>query len=177
MQLFFRSSKNMKQRIHTLLNLSYPTFFICIIILSVCSLLAAVIAEKLGFKPCIFCLYQRAPYALLILCSSAAIAFPKWQERAFKLTMLIVLSSIALSSYHSAIEMGIVTPPSACRTAIDYGAMSIEQIKNHVNQDQLGDCSKPALKILGISMAGWNLILNLCLFSFCYFLLKRKHHA
>ena len=71
-----------------------------------------------------------------------------------------------LSGYHSGLERGIF-PPMKCSThAKNLEDISVEEAKQVIYDAPIADCSKPAIKILGLSLTEWNLFLNFVLLAF-----------
>ena len=77
--------------------------------------------------------------------------------------ILIEFASLALSGYHSSIEIGLLPPLESCHSTLYNSNMSLQEIENHINATPASDCSKPSVIVLGISMAQWNYIFNLFL--------------
>jgi disulfide bond formation protein DsbB len=137
-------------------------FFTLIAILSALVLISAFAIEYAGFKPCPLCIYARFPYVTLIIFAIFALFTKRYAKILLSFIILIQLGSVILAAYHSLIEFGILPPLELCSKQIDYTELSIEEMRNSIS-DSLPDCSKPAIFILGLSMAMWNFILNIML--------------
>lgn len=140
-------------------------YFLAILLISLLTLSAALIAQYLGFAPCPLCIYQRYPYAAMILFSIAALFIKNRHKLALTAIILTQTLSIIISGYHSGIELDIFAPFASCQTVANYASMSLEEIKNHINNTAAVDCSKPSLVILGVSMAQWNFLFNIFLIT------------
>jgi disulfide bond formation protein DsbB len=136
---------------------------------------AAFVAQYLGFIPCLLCIYQRIPYGLMILTGIGGLIYSKY----FKLWLIILiifqLTSIFISGYHSSIEMGLLPPLSSCSNHLDYAKMSLDEIKTRLNTFATPNCATPAIVILSLSMAQWNLIFSSLLLTLIVMLFRYKN--
>lgn len=151
-------------------------FFIGQLLLSVTALSMAYLAEYLGFKPCPLCLYARVPYFLIAFVSILALIISKWRNLFLVLIIGFCGFSVGLAAYHSAIEFGWAAPLQTCKSDTTFAFLSLEEIKAKLEKGdtQMPDCSKPALLILGLSMAQLNFILNSFLVVISIIILKRR---
>ena len=156
---------------------NYRLYFIFLLVLSISALLGALLAQYLGFEPCHLCIYQRMPYIALIIIASLALVLRRWSKGLLLAAILLILSSIALSAYHSAVEMGIISLPESCSSKIDYAKLSFNQLKEQINDAKVVDCSKPAIVLFGLSMAQWNLLFNIALICISILILQVKTYA
>jgi disulfide bond formation protein DsbB len=140
-------------------------FFIFTIFIASCTLISAFVVEYMGYPPCILCIYQRFPYAALVIVSIFALFLKKHHKPLLLLIMLIEVVSIGLGGFHSAIEFGWINPLATCSSQINYANLSLEQLKSYIDTAPLADCSKPAILIIGLSMAQWNFIFNIFLLA------------
>jgi disulfide bond formation protein DsbB len=130
-----------------------------ILFISLTCLSCAYIAQyAFGLKPCVLCLYQRIPYALAAALAVIGIIYKKNFKIFF---LLIFLSSTLLASYHVAVEQHIMTSKS-CSNKLDF-ASNIEELNKQLSAQDQPSCDKVEFAFLGISFAGWNLLLSLCL--------------
>ena len=112
--------------------------------------------EAAGFTPCELCYWQRYPYyaavPLLLLGSFSGLARP-----ALALAALLFVLDLALALYHSGVEAGIFELPAACGAAT-LGAADLEQLKAQLLATEPVRCDRPALTVLGLSLANWNVL-------------------
>jgi disulfide bond formation protein DsbB len=122
----------------------------------------------LGYQPCHLCLIQRIPYYIVIPLSLAlAIAARTKTPRqliTIGLVALLVgaLSSAALGTYHAGIEWGFWPGPSDCTGPLinlNSGGSLLDQL----NSIHVVPCDKAAWRLLGISLAGYNVLISLAL--------------
>jgi disulfide bond formation protein DsbB len=142
---------------------NFRLLFASTLLISISALIGAFFAEKIGYAPCPLCIYQRYPYAMLIAICTAALMSKNCPKFWLVAVILMEFIGLALSGYHSGIELGLLPPLESCQSSINYTSMSLDEIKSHINATQATDCSKPSIVILGVSMAQWNYLFNLFL--------------
>jgi disulfide bond formation protein DsbB len=135
----------------------------------VASLLVLAIAhafETFGrLAPCELCLKERQVYWLaagLALIGGALSLTPLKPGRwASAVLTLVFLGSAALAAYHTGVEWKFWAGPAACTGA--HVQVSTADLARMLNGGPIGvpACDKPAWVFLGLSMAGWNVLLSL----------------
>ncbi len=135
-----------------------------LIVLSALAVLgtAYVFEFALGYEPCTLCLYQRLPWFLAIGIGSLAIVFrarPIFIVLSI-LAALVVLSNVPIAGYHVGVEQGWWEGPSGCSGGMTLSA-DLSQTLAQLNTPA-PRCDAPAWTLFGISMAGYNLLLALC---------------
>lgn len=121
-----------------------------------------------GYKPCPLCLQQRYAYYVAIPVLFLALILLSAEQHRFALALLFFVSMVFLANsafgvYHAGAEWGFWAPPTTCGgtgEALQGGAGKLLSALKNAN---IVDCGKPALVILGLSLAGWNAIISLCL--------------
>lgn len=157
------------------LNLSYKHIFWGMVAISTFSLILAFFVEyALNIPPCTLCIYQRIPYAALILIALTAIYCNKYTKIFFAALMLAIISSIIISGYHSSVERGFLEGSSICNPDVlmPYDLTS-EQIKEMLYNREVATCTKAPFKIMLLSMTEWNCLFNIGLL---YLLLYIKRY-
>ena len=144
---------------------SYRILHIGLITISVTALATAYFFEYiLHYTPCPLCIYERFPYLTLIKICLTALIIRQLSKYTLIFIFLTILSSCILSGYHSMVERGIVKPSSLCSSMIRFPkGLSIQHIKQMLYAQPITSCTKPALKLFGISMTEYNLLLNFAL--------------
>ncbi len=131
--------------------------------------------ESVGrLAPCDLCLDQREAHwtALsLALIGIAAGALLKWRRAAAATVgacALVYLVSAGLAFYHAGVENGFWPGPLTCSSGgpVDLGAGSLAGILDE--KPARPSCSEAAWRFLGVSMAGYNLLLSAGLFALCF---------
>ncbi|MDX1916522.1 MAG: disulfide bond formation protein B [Rickettsiaceae bacterium] len=138
-------------------------FFIsCFVILA-----ALFIDYVLGFEACILCIYERIPYGFIAIFSLLLFLIPSRLKLLLLLNMLCFFIGESIAVYHVGIERNLWNPSSQCSSQFSISdELSLEDFKNHLHNAKLGDCSKPAMHIIGLSLAEINMILNFVLIIF-----------
>ena len=153
-------------------NKNYGLLLGILALASLLSLGASLLAQLLGYKPCVLCLYQRIPFIIITLLTAIGLRLVKFAKIAIYLCILSVFANVILSGYHSGVEHGVFDGPEACVSHKFEQANSIEDIRNIIEHTQPVSCKKPALIVFGLSMAEWNFIWNLSLLLLAFLMLK-----
>lgn len=121
--------------------------------------------EALGYAPCELCLAQRWPYyaglplAGLTLVLASRGAGRRWLTAAFVSLAVVFIGSAIFGVYHTGIEWGFWPGPTACAGTL-VPADSAEDFLARLNTESVVRCDAPALRILGLSLAGWNAVVS-----------------
>lgn len=137
--------------------------------------MAAVVGTALGFEhiggyiPCKLCLEQRTPYyvgvpLMALAALSSALHWPAVMTRGLLLIGgLLMLYGLGLGVYHSGVEWGWWLGPTDCTAVSAPAGGGTGGVLDAINTVMPPSCEKAALRILGLSMAGWNVIASLIL--------------
>lgn len=117
-------------------------------------IIGAWIFEYAGYAPCELCLKQRwAYYAGVPFAMFLGVAKPSWIKSGLYLLVLVLVANAIFGVYHAGVEWKFWAGPSTCTG----GAVAADGLPN------LGEpgvmCDQPAIRILGLSLAGWNAII------------------
>jgi disulfide bond formation protein DsbB len=124
--------------------------------------------------PCPLCLEQRIPYDVVIplslLMALAAIvrAPPTLLAVGFVVIMIAALSGAALGTYHAGVEWHFWAGPADCTgplTDLTAGGSLLNQLQS-INVVR---CDEAAWRFLGISLAGYNVLISLALAAIAAF--------
>jgi disulfide bond formation protein DsbB len=143
---------------------SYKKLFYGISLVAAFSLILAYFVEYvLGFAPCPLCLYQRVPFFILLITGVIGI-FTESYLKTTAVVLVTLLVSIGLAGYHTGIERGVFEASSHCRGEVDIpDNLSTKEAMKMIYNSPVATCTKPAFKVIGLSMTEWNLLLNLCM--------------
>ncbi|HEY6630522.1 MAG TPA: disulfide bond formation protein B [Rhizobiaceae bacterium] len=138
--------------------------------------LAAVVGTALGFEhighyiPCKLCLGQRVPYyigvpVMAVAAVSATLRWPPLVTRLLLLAGALLMAwSLFLAVRHSGVEWGWWAGPTDCGAvtapAADTGGKGV---LDAIDAFVPPSCDKAALRVLGLSFAGWNAVASLIL--------------
>jgi disulfide bond formation protein DsbB len=149
-------------------------FYKFLIAISVIALLGAFTTEYiLKLPPCVLCWYQRYCYFLLIIFSfiGLARASSKW---VLGVVSIILFSACLIAGYHAGVERGLIQASKFCTSQVKItDNLSINEIKDMLYAKPVASCERAAFKIARLSMAEWNLLLNIGLLIILYFTWKR----
>ena len=121
-----------------------------------------------GLAPCELCLKERGPWAVasvIALVATMAGNRPAMPWVALLLGLVFAAGS-ALAFYHVGVEKHWFAGPSAC-TAPAGTPTTLEALKAQLLHQQPVRCDEPAWTLLGISLAGWNLVASLAMAGIC----------
>jgi disulfide bond formation protein DsbB len=122
-----------------------------------------------GYLPCKLCYEQRIPYyvgapLMLLAFLASLLRAPAWAVRGLlAIGGLLMLYGLYLAVYHSGVEWAWWPGPTDCTDVagpVDTGGNGV---LDALDKFVPPSCDKAALRILGLSMAGWNAIASLIL--------------
>lgn len=114
-------------------------------------LIGAWIFEYAGYAPCDLCLMQRwAYYVGIPMAAFLGLANPRWITPGLLALGLILTANAVFGVFHAGVEWKFWEGPSTCGGG---GALS-EGLPNLMKPGIM--CNEAALRILGLSLAGWN---------------------
>jgi disulfide bond formation protein DsbB len=122
----------------------------------------------LKFAPCELCLQQRIPYYIviplsLLLAISAMLRAPRAVlVGGFAAILVVVACGAALGAYHAGVEWHFWPGPTDCSGplgALSGGGSLLEQL----NSVHVVRCDQAAWRFLGISLAGYNVLISLAM--------------
>eukprot|EP01132_Coremiostelium_polycephalum_P009418 gene9418-11564_t len=122
-----------------------------------------------GYLPCKLCLEQRFPYyagiplmALAVL--AAALRWPAALTRTLlALGGILMLIGLGLAVFHSGVEWKFWPGPTDCTAVSMSITTNAGNLLNDMNAIHPPACDTAALRVLGLSFAGWNAIASLIL--------------
>lgn len=131
-------------------------------VLALAAIAGAWMFQFAGYAPCELCLTQRLPYYIgLPLLAIALLAWPRLVPLARLAALLIVAGlfiwGAGIGVYHSGVEWGFWPGPTACSSGS--ATISFSDLSN-LNAAKVVPCDKPAIRILGLSLAGYNAIVS-----------------
>jgi disulfide bond formation protein DsbB len=110
--------------------------------------------EWMGYAPCDLCLKQRwGYYAGIPLALIAALAGPRGLKPGLYLLALILAANAIFGAYHAGVEWKWWEGPSTCGGGSFSGGLPDLSKKAVL-------CNEAALRIFGLSLAGWNAVIS-----------------
>ncbi len=133
-------------------------------------ILGAYSFEYIGeFLPCKLCYWQRYPHIFNMLIFLLFYFFPV--RILIFVGMMSMLISTILAFYHVGVEQKYWSGPNSCTNSSIEG-LTTDQLLEKIMSAPLVRCDEIAWDLIGISMAGWNVLISFCLFLiwlYCYF--------
>jgi disulfide bond formation protein DsbB len=135
-----------------------------ILAIAVASIAGAFVFEALGYAPCELCLKERMPYYAAIPFAGLAVLFAARGPRtllraAFMALVLIFAGSAIFGAYHAGVEWGFWPGPTECTGPLDHARSTADFLKQ-LQSIKVARCDAPALRILGLSLAAWNVVVS-----------------
>ena len=121
-----------------------------------------------GLFPCKLCYWQRYPHFMNILIFPIFYFFPMRSIIFIGVGSMFV--SISLAFYHVGVEQKYWPGPNSCSNASIEG-LTTDQLLDQIMSAPIVRCDEIAWELIGISMAGWNVLISFCLFLiwlYCY---------
>ena len=122
------------------------------------------IFEAFGYLPCELCLKQRRPYYIGVPLALIVTVLTQRGPRSlitlgFAALALLFAASAASGVYHAGVEWRFWQGPTACTGSSlpAAGGNLLEQLKDF----KMVRCDEVAIRILGLSLAGWNAMVSL----------------
>ncbi len=142
-------------------------FFIALFALS----FAFISEYAFGLYPCILCIYQRIPYAIVLGVSVLALFFYK-KPKIVKLVLLVCavgfFADAAIAFFHVGVEYKWWEGTDKCSGQV---ADSIESLKAALVAAPSVRCDDPQFQFI-LTMAGWNVLYALVATAYSVFKLK-----
>ena len=142
---------------------------LAIFVISAATILGAWFFEYvLKYPPCELCLQERLPYhviipfSLLLTIAAVAQAPQKILSVGFVAVAIIALCGAALGVYHAGVEWHFWAGPTACTGSLN-NLNSGGSILNQLQSINVVRCDEAAWRFLGISLAGYNVLISLAM--------------
>lgn len=120
--------------------------------------------EYFGYAPCELCLQQRWAYYIGVpLALAAALAMPARPRIGGWLLVLVAIifaGSAVFGAWHAGVEWGFWPGPAGCTGDASQKAADMNDFLRQMQATRLVRCDEVALRIWGISLAGWNAVIS-----------------
>ncbi|ASY64083.1 Periplasmic thiol:disulfide oxidoreductase DsbB, required for DsbA reoxidation [Sinorhizobium sojae CCBAU 05684] len=137
--------------------------------------MAATVGGALGFEhiggyiPCALCLLQRDPYYYgiplgILAILTSVLKLPAWTTRTLLVLVGIsMLVGAGIGVYHAGAEWHFWEGPSTCATTAQGISSDVGDLLGDLDAKHAPSCTEAALRVFGLSFAGWNVIASLVL--------------
>jgi disulfide bond formation protein DsbB len=136
-----------------------------VLVVAFVTIAGAWIFQFAGYLPCELCLKQRwayyvgVPFAALVA-GSAWRGPPGTARFGLLILALLFAASAVFGAYHAGVEWGFWPGPTDCTGDLQK-AGSMQDFMNQLKTTQVVRCDAVAIRILGLSLAGWNAVISL----------------
>jgi disulfide bond formation protein DsbB len=133
-----------------------------------------------GYIPCMLCYMEREPYYYGIpvaIAAALASAFkaPAWLAKVLLgIVFILMIAGAGMGTYHAGAEWAFWDGPSTCSTPVNAVTTNAGNLLNDLNTVHGPSCTQAALRVLGLSFAGWNVIASLILAAIAMIGIRRK---
>ena len=146
-----------------MLKIKYKTTLSLMLLFSIFSLIAAYFIQYvLGHQPCNLCLIERIPYIISIIIISICLFLKKFEKLSLIILSLIFCSATLLAFYHFGIEQEFIKESVVCDLYVTSTDLSKETVLNQLKVMPMS-CKDVTFKILGLSLATFNIFISLIL--------------
>ncbi len=123
--------------------------------------------ERAGYTPCELCLLERKPFYASLpvgLVTAYAAHTGWWRTTRLLFAVLIVVFAISagIAAYHAGVEWNFWAGPSGCSGAVQV-TPKVEDFLKQLDTVKVVRCDQAALRVFGLSLAGWNVLASLFL--------------
>ena len=117
-----------------------------------------------GVTPCKLCIYQRLPYFIIILLAASFLLIKNQNLKkiTFIFYIFIFASSLTISVHHFGVENSFWNALTNCESGSKTLSNS-NDLKEYLLNKNYVSCSDVSFKFLGISLAGYNVIISFIL--------------
>ena len=147
-------------------SLTLPQTMLAVFSITLAVILGAWAFQLYGYEPCELCLKQRWAYYAVVplsaLFASLAKSNPNLLRTGLILLGLVMLASCIFGIYHSGIEWKFWAGPTQCTGGDTFKSVLPDLSKPAVM------CDQPAIRILGISLAGYNALISAFVAWLCF---------
>ncbi len=131
-------------------------------------LAAAHVVQAFGYPPCELCLKQRDVYWIAAAIGGASALLlarrrtPGLERAACLMLALVFLAECGVAAYHAGVEWRWWPGPSACTGGhVRLSAHMLSAALTGARVRSAVQCDTAAFRVLGLSMAGWNIPISL----------------
>jgi disulfide bond formation protein DsbB len=139
-----------------------------ILLIAAATIAGAWIFQAFGIAPCELCLSERIPYYVGVPVAAMTLIFALRESKAlmlvgFILLFLIFAFSAGFGVYHAGVEWHFWEGPTACTGSTMTKATSMQDFLHQLQTVKVVRCDAVAIRILGLSLAGWNAVISVVL--------------
>jgi len=135
----------------------HPTHSGLLVALAAGSTLALVLVAQYGFglPPCEMCHWQRWPHIAALIFGLGAFALPRWRAQLLALAGLSFAITGGIGVFHAGVEWKWWQGLTSCG-GLGPTPITLEELRAQILSAPVVRCDEAAIRVLGLSMAGWN---------------------
>ncbi len=135
-----------------------------ILAVALLTLAGAWIFQAMGYLPCELCLKERYPYYAALPLAAAALFLARNGQVKIAKAILALLAAIFFAgalfgAYHAGVEWKFWPGPTDC-TGNFLKPVSMADFRRQLQHIHIVRCDEPALRIFGLSLADWNVVIS-----------------
>ena len=135
-----------------------------IVVLAAATILGAWGFELAGYVPCELCLKERVPFYAGVPLAALVMALALRRragllQAGFAALVLIFAAGTGLAIYHAGVEWGFWPGPASCSGSFTAPAQ-VGDFLHQLQTTSVVRCDAAALRILGLSLAGWDAVVS-----------------
>jgi disulfide bond formation protein DsbB len=138
---------------------------LAVLLIATATIAGAWIFEAFGYLPCELCLKQRWAYYAGIPLATLTLALA-WRgpvslvRVGLGLLALVFLGSTIFGVYHAGVEWAFWPGLTDCTGSIGNAAKNMNDFMSQLQTTRVVRCDAVAIRILGLSLAGWNAVIS-----------------
>jgi disulfide bond formation protein DsbB len=135
--------------------------------------LALVLIAQYGFglPPCEMCHWQRWPHIAALILGLGALVLPRWRVQLLSLAALSFAITGGIGIFHAGVEWKWWQGLTSCSGSAT--PASLEDLRAQLMTAPVVRCDEAAIRVLGLSMAGWNAVWSAALTVFALLAARR----
>lgn len=124
-----------------------------------------------GLPPCEMCHWQRWPHIAALVFGLGALLLPRWRGQLLSLAALSFAITGGIGVFHAGVEWKWWQGLTSCSGTGT--ATTLEDLRAQIMAAPVVRCDEAAIRVLGLSMAGWNALWSAALAIFALFAARR----
>ena len=116
-----------------------------------------VLEHGFGVIPCKMCWWQRYAHWAIAAFAALGLTLPRLTRPALMAIMAATATGLAIASWQFAAQHGWLPYPPTCAADPSAALASAEDLLTAMNKVKIVPCDKESFKLLGLSLAGWNI--------------------